>query len=314
MMPRGSSIVTGSSVSRRSLRVSTCSERVVSVIAPPGVPSSAPPARRVAHRAHVAREPRVLAVGRELAALGGQRERRAPGLGQVQLRVGELARLVVGEVLGARRRDRLARLAVGAERDRAEVLDVHVGLVPGAPRAGVRRRLHLRVEPVGERGEAAEQQHGRPGGQPVEQVAGAVHRRQGRPARRSPRRSTATGRSRPALRGEDQLGELAHGAEAALAARHVVRVPLAPRRARAERSPRARTRASAARRAGRRRCARRPSARRRASRAAAPTRGSLSSVPLKHVRDAEPPRAVHDRVGRAAGDPRDRRRRRPRAA
>ena len=87
--------------------------------------------------------------------------------------------------------------------------------------AARRRRLHLRVEPVGQRREAAEQQHRRPRGSAVEQRRRADHRASD-PLKR--RVCGATRGSEPSLRREDQLGELAHRAGAAFAARHVVRV------------------------------------------------------------------------------------------
>ena len=115
----------------------------------------------------------------------------------------------------------MPRAALRVELDGAEAFDVDVGVVPLRAVAARRRRLHLRVEPIGERREAAQQQHRRPRGERGRAASGRRHRGHQVPAVRRARRRPRRVR---ALRGEDQLGQLAHRARAALARRDVVRV------------------------------------------------------------------------------------------
>ena len=245
------------------------------------------------------------------AAIRGDRHRRAPGFGERQPRRREIGAFVVGKVVGARGRQRFARLALRVERHRLEVLQEQVGIVARRAVAPRGRRLHLRVEPVGERGERAQQQHRRPRDEPIEEfrACGPSVRVSSRHQRAS--RASACGGSRARrfapvapLRREDHVGELAHGAAAAFARRDVVRM-------RAHRSRRMRDRH------------REPADREqrdvgqvvadvRAFSAAEPQLAAQALprrqlvVRVEHeVRNAQLLRAMRDRGRRAAGDPRD---------
>ncbi len=89
-----------------------------------------------------------------------------------------------------------------------------------------RRRLHLRVEPVRERSERAEQQNRRPRDEAIEEGARAIHRGIGlqRAGASAGARARRVARVVVSLRGENDVGQLAHRAAAAVARRDVMRM------------------------------------------------------------------------------------------
>src|SRR5207253_11091499 len=70
---------------------------------------------------------------------------------------------------------RLERFTFGIEVRRTEIDKKKIGIVAARAIAVRGRRLHLRIEPISERGKASEQQHGRPGDQSIDECAGAIH-------------------------------------------------------------------------------------------------------------------------------------------
>ena len=278
---------------------------VVSVAGPSGLVAAAPrrrPSRDA--RCTLPRNVDRLAVARDGRLVGGRstsaacparssderRRRRRPSLSSSGIM---LARASPQSTARTRRRRRA---------DGAEVLDVDVGVVARravAPRCG---RLHLRIEPVRERREAAEQQYRRPRDQPVEQDA----LRDSWPASAMHARSGSCCSVERALRGEDQLAHFAHGAACRRRARSRSARALAHRRRRVRHGH-----GEAA--AQEQRQVRQVVADVRARRASADRARARSAFPgvelvlgaLHDVRDAERLRAVRDRGRAAAGDPRD---------
>ena len=170
IIPRGSSIVTGLSVRAISWSGITCRYSVVTVTGP-GRRLARRRGAGLAHRAHVAGERHFLAVARELAARRRDPERGLARLGLREHRVGDFGGLVVAEVARERAGDGLDRPALRVERHRAKALHEEVGVVARGAVLARYGYLHLRVEPVGERREAAQQQHRRPGGRAIEPAA-----------------------------------------------------------------------------------------------------------------------------------------------
>ena len=127
-------------------------------------------------RAHIAIEIDILAIAAHGAALGIDAECRLARLCHLEVRLCQRDAVVVGKVVTARGGQRFDRLPVGVEVDGAKIGKKEVGIVAARSVAVCRSLLHLRVEPVGERREATEQQHRRPGDQAIDEGPRAVHR------------------------------------------------------------------------------------------------------------------------------------------
>jgi hypothetical protein len=80
----------------------------------------------------------------------------------------------VGEVFGATRGQRLQRSAFRVKFEYAHAFGEDVWVVARGTIVPRRRRLHLRIEPVGESRETTQQQHRRPGGRAVDPAAGGM--------------------------------------------------------------------------------------------------------------------------------------------
>jgi hypothetical protein len=135
--------------------------------------------RGVAVRADVAAQRDGLAVARHRSLARRDCEARLAGLGELEHGGHEIHASVVGKVLGAACREHLPHAAAGVERHRAEALDEEVGIVTRRSVVAASRRNHLRVEPIRERREPSQKQHGRPGDQPIEEPR-ALRRHRGR--------------------------------------------------------------------------------------------------------------------------------------
>ena len=122
----------------------------------------------LAYGPDVAIEVRVLAITRYRCPIRSDLEPRLARVGEYDLRRIECGRVVIRIVLRAPGDKRLPDKTILVEVHGLEIIDEHVGIVAARPVERRTRDAHLRIEPVGQGGECAEQQYRRPSDESTE--------------------------------------------------------------------------------------------------------------------------------------------------
>ena len=123
----------------------------------------------------VAVEVRVLTITRDHGAIGGDRQLRFVRIAEGDQRRVEFGGVIVRKVLREPGRQPLLHASLGVEAYRLEILDIEVGIVAARTVEFLGPDLNLCVQPVGEHGERAEQQHRRPRDEPIKHCGPEFH-------------------------------------------------------------------------------------------------------------------------------------------